>query len=355
MLAKSTLPTIWAVLGSLLGGAVAAGADAPVPLHRFPVRTMGTEAVVAVAGPDSTALAERIAPALARFARVDSLLSNWTETSEVARINRVLDATPRRIHPEAGTVVGAALRIGSESGGAFDITVEPLVRAWGFLRGSPRVPDPAEIAAARARTGQRHLRWDPRAGTLATDRPGLRVDLGGIAKGHAVDRVAEDLAAAGIEVALVDLSGNMRGLGAPAGRATWTVGVRDPADRVPWFATLALHDDAVATSADYEQFVAGDGRRYGHILDPRTGWPAEGLAAVTVLAPTALAADAWATALFASGPDAGRALAAARDDLHAILVHRATDGPMDVWVESSLGDRFALRAGMETWFRVHRF
>lgn len=355
MLAKSAFPTIWAVLGSLLGSVVSAAPEAPAPLHRFPVRTMGTEAGVAVAGPDSATLARRVAPALAVFGFVDSLLTNWTETSEVARINRTLDATPRPLHPDAAHVVDTALRIGVASGGAFDITVEPLVRTWGFLDGTPRIPDPAEIQAALARTGQHHLRWDATSRTLATDLPGLRIDLGGIAKGFAVDRVTQSLTDAGVEAALIDLSGNMRGLGRPPGREAWTVGVRDPADRVPWFATLRLDGDAVATSADYEQFVAADGRRYGHILDPRTGWPAEGLAAVTVLAPTALEADAWATALFASGPEAARALAGARPGIHAILVHRATGGVMDVWVESSLGDRFTLRAGTEAWFRVRRF
>jgi len=167
----------------------------------------------------------------------------------------------------------------------------------------------------------------------------VRVDLGGIAKGHAADRAASSLRRAGVENALVNLSGNMVPLGHPPGRTSWKVGLRDPDSEFDYFATLLLDRECVATSGNYEQFLARDGRIYGHILDPRTGWPAQGLDAVTVLAPTAVEADAWATALMVLGLDEARKLSASREDLATVLVQSASDGRRVVWAERELQSR----------------
>lgn len=194
----------------------------------------------------------------------------------------------------------------------------------------------------RETVGWQLVELDPAAGTVAYLRPDVRIDLGGVAKGHGVDRVAGFLTASGVENALVDLSGNMVALGAAPGRRGWLVGIRDPQDRVAYLATLLLQDEAVATSGDYEQFVTDGGKRYGHILDPRTGWPAAGLASVTVVAGTAATADAWATALFVLGPEEARRVASGREDLHAVLLEAATDGPATLWVETPLERRLSV-------------
>jgi len=316
---------------------------------------MGTQVRVTLVSADSSADAPRARAALEVFTRLDSILSNWTTTSEVARLNREAAAGATPVQEDAARVLEAALRVGRESAGAFDITVEPLVRAWGFLGGRPRVPAPAEAEAAFARVGLHQLEFDPAARTLRFAREGVRIDLGGIAKGYAVDRAAEVLAAHGVRDALVDISGNMAALGAPAGAPHWRIGIRDPRDRMPYFARLRFDRPGISTSGKYEQFVAADGRTYGHIMDPRSGRPAEGLISVTVLAPSAMEADAWSTALFVLGPAEARRVAVERAELEAILVSPGAAGVDTVWVERGLAGRFQLEAGAAGMFHVELF
>lgn len=329
--------------------------DAPARVVRHRVPTMGTVATVAVVTADSAESARRLRPHLAEFARIDSLMSNWTEDSEVARLNREAPHGPCSVHPEVLDVLRGALEVAEQSEGSFDPTIEPLVRLWGFLGGSPRLPEPERIEAVHRRIGWSGIRLDPARRTVTFEHPKLAVDLGAIAKGHAADVVADALRREGIEDALVDLSGNMVPLGHPPGRDSWVVGIRDPDSQAGWFASLRLEGDAVATSGNYEQFVAADGRTFGHVLDPRTGWPARGLDAVTVLAPRARLADAWATALLAAGPERARRLAAERDDVTAVLVHSAREGRREVWVERSLRGRLRRTESGSGRFEVRWF
>jgi thiamine biosynthesis lipoprotein len=247
------------------------------------------------------------------------------------------------------------VRIGRDTGGAMDITVEPLVRAWGFLGGTPRVPTDAEVTSAFAHVGLSRIDFDSTSATLRFVDPAVRVDLGGIAKGYAVDVAADSLRARGVRNACVNVSGNMQLLGAPPGSPRWRIGVRDPYDRLRYFARLSLSEQGIATSANYEQFVAHDGKRYGHIMDPRTGRPADGLLAVTVVAATALEADGWDTGLFVLGADEAKRLARARTDFSAILIARGQGGVDTVWVESDLADRFALDREARDRFAVRFF
>jgi thiamine biosynthesis lipoprotein len=303
---------------------------------------MGTWATLTVVTADSASIANVAYQTLLVLHRVDSLMSNWTDVSEVARINREAGKHEITVHPEVARVLAFAQRVADETGGAFDVTVEPLVRLWGFLAGTPHVPRQEEIEAALERVGHDKLRVNPAANTVRFARADVRIDLGGIAKGYGVDRAADVLRAAHVRDALIDLSGNIFAFGNAAGHADWNVGIRDPFGAHPYLARIHLHDEAVATSGDYEQFVAADGKRFGHILDPRTGWSAHGLASVTVVAPDAMTADAWATALFVLGPTAAKSLARARDDLAVVLVEPGEDGHSTIWVEEQLRPRFDL-------------
>lgn len=345
---------------------------APAPPHAdggarsvaWRMRTMGTVGQVTIVTADSTASEPAARAALAEFARIDSLMSNWTTTSEVARVNRQAHPGPTPLHPEVATVVALALRVAEGTHGAYDITVEPLVRLWGFLGGKPHVPEPAAIDRARGLIGIQHLRLDPAAGSIAFAREGMRIDLGGIAKGYAVDRALHRLRETGVAAGLVDLSGNMAAVGTPAHRASWTVGMRDPRDRIAYFGRVRLEGRAIATSGNYEQFVDADGKRYGHILDPRTGWPAQGLISATVLAPTAAEADAWDTALIVLGPAGARAVAIAHPELDVVLVQPADPAvvsltgaaPVDtLWIEHTLRSSLTLEADAAPLFCVREF
>jgi thiamine biosynthesis lipoprotein len=329
----------------------------------FRTQTMGTWASLTIVTPDSAALANTAYEALRAFHRVDSLMSNWTDISEVARINR--EAAPHEItvQPEVADVIGFAQQVTRESGGAFDITVEPLVRLWGFIGGTPRVPTEDDIDWALERVGPDKLRFNTKTRSLHFIRDGVKIDLGGIAKGYGVDQAADVLRQSRVRAVdfLIDLSGNMIGRGHSANTADgWWVGIRDPAGSYTDVAArILIQDEAVATSGDYEQFVDADGERYGHILDPRTGWSASGLASVTVVTDRAIAADAWSTALFVLGAKAARHIAQNRDDLSVVLIEPREDGLEDtsaiIWVEEALRARFELREDLEATFTVRYF
>jgi len=336
---------------------IALGAFA-APLPRsvaYPIRTMGTYAQVTLVTADSAAGAREARRAHAALVRIDSLMTNWTSISEVARINRVAGRETTVLHPEVATVLELAIRVWRESDGAFDITVEPLVRLWGFLGGTRRVPSDEEIAAAFRHVGGRKLHFDPATRRLSFDDPLVRIDLGGIAKGYAVDVAAETLRAHGVRNGLVDLSGNMAAIGAAPGADGWRIGIRDPRDRMTHFARLRIRDgEAISTSGQYEQFVAANGKRYGHILDARTGVPADSLLSVTVVSRTALTSDAWDTPLFVLGPAHARRLARERDDLAVVIVQPGS-GVDSVWVEEALRDRFVLEPKAQGLFQVVYF
>jgi thiamine biosynthesis lipoprotein len=319
---------------------------------------MGTYGQVSIASTDSLYCAGKAEMVLTTFHRVDSLMSNWTTTSEVARINREGAASPRgvqNIHPEVVTVLAEAIAVWESSDGAFDITVEPLVRAWGFLGDKPRVPSAQEIEAAFELVGMDALEFDPSDRSLHYGREGMKIDLGGIAKGYAVDAAADSLRAHGVSNFLVDISGNIYARGAPEGQDAWRIGIKEPGRRAALMGRIFVTNTAVATSGAYEQFVDDNGEEYGHILDPRTGKPAAGLLSATVLSPSAMAADAWATALFVLGVDEAKRIAKARDDLHVILVERGMNNVDIAWVEEPLKDTLVLNRDVAKYFKIEIF
>ena len=354
------LARILAVSLIIVSSAACAGGETPpgAPARRqvvFRTQTMGTWASLTLVTADSAAVADLALRSLLVLHRVDSLMSNWTKSSDIARINREARHGKTGVHPQVAPVIAKALEVSRESGGAFDITVEPLVRLWGFLGGTPHVPAQKDIDAALARVGSDKVEFDEGARTIRFTRDDVSIDLGGIAKGYGADQVAAVLRAAGTSDALVDLSGNMVAIGNAAAHPGWNVGIRDPSGTHPMLGRIALADDAVATSGDYEQFVDASGKRYGHILDPRSGWSARGLTSVTVVAADAMTADAWATALFVRGPEGARESARARSDILAVLVEPHADGTTTIWVEEDLRSRFHREESLPAAFIVRFF
>jgi len=244
---------------------------------------------------------------------VEARMSHYRETSEVSRFNAAPAAMPFPISRETAEVVRHALEIAEATGGALDITVGPLVVAWGFGPGgeSPEPPSDAEIVRLLEATGPEHLRLDFSSSTLAKDVPGLRIDLSAVAKGYAVDRVAAALLEAGHGGFLVELGGEIRVHGANADGGPWRLAIERPdADGRSLHTVVALREGSLATSGDYRLFHEAAGRRISHIIDPRTGRPVEHLlASVSVIAPQCVRADGFATALLVLGPDHGPRLA----------------------------------------------
>ena len=295
--------------GVVGAGAARAATDAEQRLVRSR-RLMGVPWSVTVAGGGAGAEAAAEA-ALDEVARLERILSDYDPQSELSRLSA--SAPTRRPVPlsaDLAAVLIRALAIRDASGGAFDPTVGPLTTLWRQARRSGRLPLPERLTAARAAVGPATLRveGDPPAAMLT--RPGMRLDLGGIGMGYAIDRALALLAGRGITSALVDASGDVGCSGAPPGSDAWrvTVAPLDPADADGEGATIRVARAAVTTSGDAFQAVEIDGRRYSHIVDPRTGIGVAGPAAVTVIAPDCTAADALATAASVLGPDAGLAL-----------------------------------------------
>ncbi|MCI0452270.1 MAG: FAD:protein FMN transferase [Candidatus Latescibacteria bacterium] len=341
----------------LATAAVAASAAPIAPSRAIPFRTqtMGTWATVTLVTADSSAVADLAYRGLLELHRVDSLMSNWTQTSEVARINRNAGTRDVNVHFEVALVLAEAARVTRDTGGAMDITVEPLVRLWGFLGGKKRIPTQDEITRTLASVGPDKVRFDAARRSIRFATPGTKIDLGGIAKGYGVDCVASILREAGAKDALIDLSGNMVALGNAPDKGGWSVGVRDPSGQHPYLGTIRLHDEAISTSGNYEQFVDADGKRYGHIIDPRTGWPAEGLVSVTVVAAHAVQCDAWDTGLFVLGSEKARALAKSREDISIVVVEPRSGGGYVVWVEESLRSRFKIESEVVSTLTLRYF
>ena len=275
-------------------------------IHTFAFETMGTQASGTVYVWDRTQ--DRLPGDLvqATYDSIETALSSWRETSEVGRLNAAPADTTIAISPWFSECLRVSAGFHRLSGGAFDPTAEPLMRLWGFYRREGRLPTQAQIDSALALMGR--YEHDPFRRTVRKLDAGTSFDLGGIAKGFAVDRAVANLIALGISSAMIDLGGNLYCLGLPEGRDAWRVGIRDPLDRDLLFATVRLVNQAVATSGSYERFVEIDGRRYGHIMNPATGRPAEGLLSATVIARSATVADGLSTTLFVLGPDAAAAL-----------------------------------------------
>ncbi|TCZ60839.1 FAD:protein FMN transferase [Roseicella aquatilis] len=286
--------------------------------------TMGTRWLVRWAGDPGP---EDLRPGIqARLDTVVAQMSGWEAESDLSRFNRAPAGTWQDLPADVLAVMDCALAVAAETGGAFDPTLGRLVDLWGFgPRPTPVEGPPGEalLAPARAGAGWQRLRLDvPNRRLLQPG--GLALDLSGIAKGHAVDLVAEHLAAASIPAFLVEIGGELRGQGVKPDGTPWWVALETPPGEAPAGEqfVVALHGLSVATSGDYRRSFRHGGRRYGHTLDPRTGWPlAESLASVTVLHPSCMRADALATALGVLGVEAGLDHAG-RYDIAALFLTR---------------------------------
>lgn len=287
---------------------------------------MGSMLEITAFGDDAGKIAEAEGAAMDEVARLEGVLSHFRDDSELSRAVAAAPRGPVSIGPDLFACIASCERFWKASGGAFDPTVAPLVEAWGFKGGNGRMPSDAEIASALELVGFGHIHLDPEKHTLAIDRDGVRLDLGAIGKGYAVDRAVEVLRSRGVGPALVNFSGNMRAIGAPPGTDGWPVLLRHPRDLEGSLGVVFLRDQAISTSGDYEKSFEVGGKRYHHILDPRTGRPSETACAATVLAESASDADALSTTLCVLEPERGREIASSMEGVQALIVSEASPG-----------------------------
>lgn len=305
-----------------------AGTSSPTALQRFEFRQthMGSEFKLILYTTDEAAARRASDAAFARVAALDQTLSDYDPESELMRLCQRAGGPPVAISDDLFRVLDRSLEMARASDGAFDPTVNPVVRLWRRARRQRKLPDGAALEKARALVNWRDLKLDPVARTARLARAGMKLDLGGIAKGFAADEALAVLKRAGVLSGLAAVAGDITVADPPPGEPGWFVGVAplDDPNRPPE-TVLTLRHRSVSTSGDAERFVEIDGRRYSHIVDPRTGLGVVDRASVTVVAADGATADALATAVYVLGVDRGLALVERTERAAARFVHQVDD------------------------------
>jgi FAD:protein FMN transferase len=260
---------------------------------------------------------------------LESQLTVYRDDSEVSRVNATAHLGPVEVERGLFGLLELAVGVSRETDGAYDVTSGALSEAWGFVKGPKRVPDEQALADARARTGWHHLRLDPELRTAGFDREGVRINLGSIGKGYAIDRAIDVIRGHWWPTSALVHGGqsSLYALGSPPGQfgGRWEIALRNPFEPERPLGTLRLRNRGLGTSGSaFQQFVF-DGRVYGHLIDPRSGEPALGPASVTVVAPTAALADALSTAFYLLGPDAAGAYVARHPEVGVVIVDEGAD------------------------------
>jgi FAD:protein FMN transferase len=284
---------------------------------------------------------EAFAAAIREFERLENLMTTWRD-SEIFRVNAASGSAFVPLSEDSYRVVDASMKMSEKSKGAFDITFETLHGLWKFDEDlDPNPPSPESIKARLVHVGYKKLKLDPIKRSVMIESPQTKIGLGGIAKGYAVDQAARVLLASGLRSFLVQAGGDLISRGYKPDGSEWSSGIRDPrGPSTKFFATLQFSDRAFSTAGDYERAYIRDGKRYHHILDPRTGYPAALSRSVTVWAKTAFEADAIDDAVFVLGPEKGLELVDSIPDVGAVIV----DANNKVWVSERLKGKVVVLA-----------
>ena len=286
----------------LLAAALSVPPAGPLQVKRT-TDAMGATFTIVAYGTDEAATNEAIDAAFEEVHRLDALLSNYQPASEWSHVNREAATHPVVVSPELFGLLSDCMEYSRASEGSFDVTVGPLMRVWGFFGGARRVPSSEQIHEALELVGYRHVQLDAASRSVRFDRPGVEIDPGGVGKGYAVDRMVEVLRARGVRDALVAASGSsMFGLGNPPDEPRgWPIPIADPWDHRKDAAQVFLKDQSLSTSGSYEKSFRVGAHRYSHIMDPRSGVPAENAVQVTVVAPRTVDSEVWAKPYFIQG------------------------------------------------------
>lgn len=265
------------------------------------IDAMGSLFAIEAYGADREKVQAAISEALDEAARLDAMLSNYKPHSEWSEMNRFAADYPVRISAELFSLLEACVEYSRESEGTFDISVGPLMKLWGFYMGTGHLADHAQVLTAMQYVGYRNIVLDSRTRTVRFLKKGVELDPGGIGKGYAVDRMADVLRRKGICRALISAGGSsIYALGAPPHENGWRIELKpDDASKTPQ--TVTLHEESLSTSGNYEKFFYADGRRWSHIMDPRTGYPSRGMISVSVIAPRTTDSEAWAKPYYILG------------------------------------------------------
>jgi len=263
---------------------------------------MGSTYSLVLYGQDRARLEMASEDAFEEVRRLDRLLSNYRPESEWSQVNRYAAERPVKVSAELFHLLSACVEYSRQSEGAFDISVGPLMKVWGFYKGSGHLPQRAEVLKSLEKVGYRNILLDASNKTVRFAREGVELDPGGIGKGYAVDRMVDILRRDGIESALVSASGSsIYALGAPPGETGWKVRIRDPKDEAKTVTEVTLKNESMSTSGSYEKFFWAEGKIYSHIMDPRTGYPSTGMLSASLITPLTLDSEAWTKPYYING------------------------------------------------------
>jgi len=291
---------------------------------RLARNAMATRFEIVIHGERETALRAAGEEALDEIERLEAQLSLFRSSSEIAHLNARAAREPVRVSPSVFSLLQHAARLHQETDGAFDITIAPLVRCWGFMQGDGHFPDAAALAEARGRVGMQWVTFDPSEYTIRFSRPGVMLDLGAIGKGYAIERAAEFLREAGVESALLHGgTSTMYAIGSPPEADAWKLSIEGPPSSQttnPPLAVATIRDEALSVSAVWGKYFKADEKFLGHVLDPRTGQPAGSAVLAALTTASATESDALSTGLLVLG-EAGQAhMRSLRPGLRSLLV-----------------------------------
>lgn len=287
---------------------------------------MSTYVTISIAAPESPRVLKAIESGFGEITRLKTILSEWEDDSEISRVNAMAGKAGVPVAPELFEVIQMAQQVSTKSKGAFDITIASLRGLWdfGFLR--PVIPEKSAVSERLHLVDYRLVTLDPNKNAVKLEKKGMRLGVGGIAKGYVVDCISRRLTKLGFPNHLVVAGGDLFAKGRKKS-ARWKVGIRSPSGP-GLYGTLDVENEGVATSGDYERFFIKNGTKYHHLLDPKTGWPARGTRSATVIAPNAAFADAYATAVFVLGKSKGLAMAKREKGLEALVFEEDADEPV---------------------------
>lgn len=283
---------------------------------------MGSRFEITIVAEDETHARQALEAAWSEIDRLEAMISSWSDDSLTSEINRQAGQRAVVVTPELFGLLSRSLKVAELTQGAFDPTFAALAPLWDFKAASPKIPDAATIAAALEDVGFRYVEIDRQANTVFLTKPRVRIGFGAIGKGFAANSTVRLLRRLGIEAGVVSAGGDLFAFGHREDGEPWRVGIADPLHPDRPFATLLLSEQAVVTSGDYERFIDIDGRRYSHILDPRTGWPVEAVRSATVVCADTELADALATGISVLGVTEGLRLIDRLEGIEALMVDK---------------------------------
>lgn len=318
---ESPVRIVLVIVVLILSGASCATSRPEASRYEYSRVLMGVKARVILWSPDAESARDAARRAFDRIAELEGVISDRRDTSELSRLVAAADGRAHPVSADLFAVLERSVAVARETGGAFDVTVAPLIELWREARRSGELPSPRAVLAARRLVGWERIELDAAARSVRLRRRGTRLDLGGIGKGWACDEAVRALRAAGHPSCLVELGGDVSVGDPPPGRDVWRLGIGEDGDPV-----LELIGAAVATSGDTEQSIVIGGVRYSHIVDPETGLGLTDGLQVTVVAPSGADADALASAISVMGITRGLAFAEGRAHTEVLILRRTRDG-----------------------------